>query len=186
MSRKQYIPTAFKLHIFKKELQFDAYIWDLQVAGRTQYCAVVWTSNRQIKPALYSFYRTEAQREAAVTSLLNRAASVKIAKSERRAAQNQAHDYKVGDILHGSWGYEQTNCEFYQVVDVPSAQYVTVRKVANLFTENGFMTGRNMPSVDSFRGEPLRRKVIDNYVKIDQSTRVSRWDGTPKHSSHYG
>jgi hypothetical protein len=173
MSRKQYIPTAFKLHIFKKELQFDAYIWDLQVAGRTQYCAVVWTGNRQIKPALYSFYRTEAQREAAVTSLLNRAASVKIAKSERRAA-------------HGSWGYEQTNCEFYQVVDVPSAQYVTVRKVANLFTENGFMTGRNMPSVDSFRGEPLRRKVIDNYVKIDQSTRVSRWDGTPKHSSHYG
>jgi hypothetical protein len=32
--------------------------------------------------------------------------------------------YKVGDILHHSWGYDQTNCDFYQVVEAKKASVI--------------------------------------------------------------
>ena len=35
-------------------------------------------------------------------------------KQEQRsqARKNFVNPYKVGDILHHSWGWEQTNCDF--------------------------------------------------------------------------
>lgn len=48
------------------------------------------------------------------------------AKAEKAAWH---HDFAIGDILHYSWGYEQTNCEFYQVVSL-KAKAIMVRRIS--------------------------------------------------------
>jgi hypothetical protein len=57
---------------------------------------------------------------------------------ERRALVKALFEmpYKVGDILHHSWGYEQTNCDFYEVVAV-KGQSVGLRKIAHQQVSGG-------------------------------------------------
>ena len=37
-------------------------------------------------------------------------------KAEWRADRNRPHTLKVGDVVYNSWGWEQTNIDWYQVV----------------------------------------------------------------------
>jgi hypothetical protein len=38
----------------------------------------------------------------------------------------------VGDVFVSSWGYEQTNVTFYQVLSVHGKKTVTVREIRNI------------------------------------------------------
>lgn len=74
--------------------------------------------------------------------------------AERKAksaakANEAAAGIKVGDIFHSNWGYEQTNCEFYQVV-AKSSQYVTVREIGQDYEETGYMSGNVTPRPGDF------------------------------------
>lgn len=72
---------------------------------------------------------------------------------------------KVGDILKCSWGYEQTNIDFYEVVKATKAM-VTVRKIAGRsWSEEGYsaMSGFVVPCpgefLEGWRAKEVRRKV---------------------------
>jgi hypothetical protein len=52
--------------------------------------------------------------------------------------------YKVGDLLYTSWGYDQTNVEFYKVKRV-LARSIELVAIATNITENGFMSGYAVP-----------------------------------------
>ena len=77
-------------------------------------------------------------------------------KEQRKQAKQEArkrfqNPYKVGDILHHSWGYDQTNCDFYQVVEVKKAS-VVLRPIYAKPVEGsqGFMSESLMPRKDAF------------------------------------
>lgn len=78
----------------------------------------------------------------------------------------KAANVKVGDIFVDSWGYEQTNVDFYQVVAKPSAKTVIVREIA-CRTEEGSRQSHGMadsvfPVRDAFIGEEMKKR-IDSY-----------------------
>lgn len=81
------------------------------------------------------------------TARMRKAAERK-AKSSAKANEAAA-GIKVGDIFHSNWGYEQTNCEFYQVV-AKSSQYVTVREIGQDYEATGYMTGKVTPRPGDF------------------------------------
>lgn len=65
-----------------------------------------------------------------------------------------------GDILVSTWGYEQTNADFFEVVEV-SPKTVTVRPIASREDyEAESMTGSAWPIPGAFRGEPMRRRPV--------------------------
>lgn len=45
------------------------------------------------------------------------------------ADEQNIHGVKVGDLFYTSWGYEQTNVNFFQVIGLCGAQSVRVREV---------------------------------------------------------
>lgn len=82
-----------------------------------------------------------------------------------RAAEMSAK-VKVGDIFVDSWGYEQTNVDFYQVVAKPSPKTVIVREIACV-TEEGSEQSHGMadsvfPARDQFIGKEMKKR-IDKY-----------------------
>jgi len=99
----------------------------------------------------------------------------KIAAQEFRAARKlkvkaeaaeKAAAVKIGDIFIDSWGYEQTNVDFYQVVAKPSAKTVIVREIA-CRSEDGSQMSHGMadnvfPVRDAFIGSEMKKR-IDNY-----------------------
>ena len=129
----------------------------------------------------------------------------------QRAKSQYQNPFQVGDILHHSWGYDQTNCDFYQVVGVKHAT-VILRKIAaeTVPGSEGFMCEKVMPVKDAFieKGtqaltkvghnitpqNPTIKKRVSFYVKEDETLRYyisvpfgwcDKWDGNAQYSSWY-
>lgn len=67
--------------------------------------------------------------------------------------------FQVGDVLYSSWGYEQTNINFYQVVKATD-KTVWVREISKQIEEE-YNTYSNVvkPNTDDFISEVFRRKI---------------------------
>ena len=116
-------------------------------------------------------------------------------KAEKREAQKslKASDfYSVGDIVSNSWGYEQTNVDFAQVVKV-TKKTITVRPISQEVEEGSIGNSgmsQNVSGVkDSFleRGEEFRLTVRPEGRLGGGASYAywSKWDGRPKYSSSY-
>lgn len=113
-----------------------------------------------------------------------------------------ADPFGPGAILYASWGYDQTNVDFYRIVfrkEAAGNDWVKLEKIEKVETSDdtedrpATMTGRVVPAdpikpVDGVK--PILRKLRPNgtepFVKIDSYTYAYLWDGTPKRVSHYG
>lgn len=93
---------------------------------------------------------------------------------------------KPGSIFYTSWGYEQTNIDFYQVVAV-HGKLAEIRPIAGKsIEENGHhQSGRTVADKDNFTG-PSEKKLIQSDYKGRPSFRIAsyasayEWDGLPK------
>lgn len=74
---------------------------------------------------------------------------------------------KVGDVFYSSWGYEQTNIDFYQVIALKGATMVTLQKINYTSRPNGFCSAMVKPVPDSFveNSKPFTRK-INNFSDV--------------------
>jgi len=97
-----------------------------------------------------------------------------------------------GDILECSWGYDQTNIDFYYVIK-KAGSYITFIPMSNKIVEynNNDMTGKVIPNEPNYNAKPLRRKIqkssISNslWVKINTYSSASKWNGKPQYFSSY-
>jgi len=65
---------------------------------------------------------------------------------------------KVGDVFYTSWGYEQTNIDFYQVVDV-KGESVVIRPIADETVDYANLSGKKKAKKDSFTGTPMTKRL---------------------------
>lgn len=82
-------------------------------------------------------------------------------KNKSKAAKKEfRHTLKIGDFLNSSWGYEQTNVEFYQIVSV-TEKTVTFREVAQTRERTSHDSGVCAPIRDAFieSGKTFTRPV---------------------------
>lgn len=83
-----------------------------------------------------------------------------------------------GVLLHGSWGYEQTNCELYEVDTVTGAK-VVLKPVACERSPTGPFSENLKPVKDGYRGDERFVKRISAYgVKWNDHCTLTRasWD----------
>jgi len=142
------------------------------------------------KPILNLAFRTWEQAEERIKQQIDAQTWWKEEK-QKRSEQRKAyqHTLKVGDILCSSWGYDQTNVDFYQVINIPSKKSVTIRKIGLDMPrgEEGFMCGYSaVPIKDSFTGEPFTKRVTTGgSVKLTDYSYAWLWDGKEKYVSWY-
>jgi hypothetical protein len=94
----------------------------------------------------------------------------------------------VGTIVYNSWGYEQTNIDFYEVMSA-TKHFVTLRRLNQITTETGFMCGPTEPILKSYRNAETTRHSVRRYgdeASISFRHGVGRvWNGTPQSCSWY-
>ena len=93
---------------------------------------------------------------------------------------------KPGVILYDSWGYEQTNVDFYKVLSIKGNK-VTIQEIGH--KQDGESTGSMscyvLPDETSLIGEPLIKIVASDRININQSVSLRLWDGSRKYKSWY-
>lgn len=106
------------------------------------------------KPDWSYRFSTPTAREAHVAKFFEARRSHAKEKAERaESAKSIKNPFQVGHVLKSTWGYDQTNVDWYQVTRV-SAKSVWLREIgatANQVT--GSTTGTCLPDIDQFIGE---------------------------------
>lgn len=143
-----------------------------------------WGSNAERRSAYINwFFGDVKQRQD------KRAARV----AERRAnaaAFDASEHVKVGDIVTNSWGYDQTNIDYYVVVKV-GKKFLTLRPCAAQ-KSGDMMQGTCVPLPEKLTGEPERHAAYicdylnDKPVGVNFKHGAGRlWDGKPESWSSY-
>lgn len=113
-------------------------------------------------------------------------------KAETAAEKSSfEHKYEVGDILYSSWGYDQTNVDFYEVVKV-TKKSIKVVKIAQKVTSAGRGSDSVMAVKGKHIGKPTGMKRVRpardgrGSIKIASYANAYHWDGRPKHQTAAG
>jgi len=73
----------------------------------------------------------------------------------------EKHPFKVDDIFYDTWGYEQTNVDFYQITRT-TEKSIWMREIGReIVASTGFMQGKVMPIKGAFTGEEKRKTPLD-------------------------
>ena len=183
-ARTRYIPEAAEVRNFP-------------AAGVVAYCydfrdgpAVLAYEGRKLKATLNRWFPTAAKRDEALAAFVTTRATL---RANRRTSRSVPHGLVIGDVVTRSWGYEQTNVDFYQVVRVPSPFSVAVRRIKSREVSSNpqGMTARVMPNVNDF--ESSAKAIIVHACGAGEvgsyhgkTGLLGKWNGLPLFTSSYG
>jgi hypothetical protein len=172
---------------YEEEELEDAFI----IRGKEgdSFVGAVW-AGKALNPQIYSRFRSEEQREAYIKDFLDKRAKRKeeVAKRREETRLTRDHDIKVGDIYYTSWGYDQTNIDFYEVVNVRGSR-IDLKELKQNYVSMG--QGAYDDVVEPIPGEYASDKIITISARADGSvTSISsfeyptKWDGKPKYQTN--
>lgn len=117
---------------------------------------------KRAKPKRRCYFACDRSSAAQFPSLVERqraGRAEEVAREKARLEAAASFDansiYKNGDFVVNTWGWEQTNVDFYVVVGV-TAKAIDLRRVKSVKTYDGpgSMTGRAVPMLDAL-GRPV-------------------------------
>ncbi len=186
MPREFYIPKNAVLQDAKGT---DAAVYFYETAGALY---AIFFHGKAAKPDQHYRYKTEERRAESLAQFIAGRQSRSEYKAKMAAERKAPHTLKLGDILSSSWGYDQTNVDFYQVVEVVGANSVKIQKVAQAIAqEDNTPCGPSAEYVVAvpgrFLGEPMLKRVsAGNYIRVSSYNGASLWSGKAKYQTALG
>ncbi len=103
---------------------------------------------------------------------------------------------KIGDIFVSSWGYDQTNIDYYQVID-RTKKMISLKMIQKNLTPETKMGSSTEPKKNCFfeithpYNETLKRKILYGYknqpmIKITSCQYAYPWDGKKRTETYTG
>ncbi len=161
--RAHFIPKGAR-KIAAKQSSAVLYPYEFEQKGKIKFGLMGFAGRRQ-KPDFHFYYANEAARLAKGESYFAQIEVREAVEIDRRA---KPHELKVGDVLRSSWGYDQTNVDYYQVLRVIGKSMVEIQEIASDGYEDSefAMQGQVVPMVGKFKGKPMRKRADGNSVRI--------------------
>lgn len=159
--------------------------------------ALIWQGKRS-KPNKYvKFVSNESRNEYIDNYKANEKSIMDKKRTVAEIRKNAKHPYKVGDILTGSWGYDQTNVDAFQVTELKGKSVVLERiGVRSVEGSDGFMSDQVMPIKNDFIIEGHRTSKVKKlpqtndgkswHVRLNYCCYLTLWDGLAMYRSWYG
>jgi hypothetical protein len=150
--RNFYIPKGYEL--IAKDERFGFEVWGIM---SPRIVAMAFGGKRS-KPDWHFRFNDQSRLNAKITETLDGFMDWQDRKQKLKEKRNAPHDVKIGDVFRCSWGYDQTNIDFYQVTQVKGA-FIYVRPIAQMSEETMSMQGECVPMINEFIGDEMRKKV---------------------------
>lgn len=158
---KFYVPDGYKAYTpditgYNKEL-FTCF-----VSIEKPYRAIFYIGKRTKPGWHYSFSSLEAMKKE-IHEAISRLMSWEDLKRKRRQSRVQEiNKVRVGQLYSYSWGYDQTNVEFYQVIERVGKQFKMCQIARRYVDSTGLssMASYVSPVRDHFIGEPILKSSL--------------------------
>lgn len=122
-------------------------------------------ANQAKKPVFYYSFNDENKKNDfivnwAVSQVKKVNLKLKRQAEKKRLQENALQFVNVGDIFRSSWGYEQTNIDYYQVTAIKGKSTVTLQEIkAKIVEETCHDTGKKLPVKNGFIGEAFDKRI---------------------------
>lgn len=181
MTREFYVPKG-ATKIAMKNAKCEFYVHDVNGIPYGM-CFI----GRAKKPTWNYRFRNTADRAARIEATMQGVVKSEEFKRQRAEARKQPHDFKVGEVLCGTWGYEQTNVDFFEVVEIIGVRTVKIEKIgAASVKETGWASDKVVAAPEFRTGEIYKVRVTEGSCKSPVHGYLSKYDGHPVHRSWYG
>ena len=153
VTREYRVPNGFALQVEDAALGIQVFVDGVSAMG---------FRGKSQKPAFYIRFRSVERLNEYVQQFVDSAKARVEQKAKERAERNaKVRELVVGDVLVDSWGYEQTNVDYYQVVGLVGKASVKIRAIGQIAEVEGQYGDRGLcvPAVDRFVGEEMVKKV---------------------------
>jgi len=182
LRREFFIPTDSTLETIE-----DAKVELYRYTTTRGKLGVAMFGGKRAKPDSHYIYSTEAAREDGIERYVSGQRANADYMKAKRATRKNPNTLEIGAVLYTSWGYDQTNVDFYQIVDKPSQHFVVIRKIASETVPGNGSSVVACPNafIDDF-GKRVKANA-DNTVRIsDGRGSAWEWDGQPKYETPAG
>lgn len=133
---------------------------------------------KSAKPSFYYSYKNDESANKKISAWIESLRIMNAAKIRDKAEKNQPHNIKIGDIFRSTWGYDQTNVEFWECVSVSGA-LITVREIAQQREYTESMSGNCLPIPGKFIGAEKKCRVqYGTRIKVSDCAHASLLDFT--------
>lgn len=184
--RRAYETAGYELHLSRPDIGLEVYTKQVgeQIIAKG-------FRGRAGKPAWFYQFRSSVQLEDYIAREISGCERAAEYKAQRKAERSAPASVDVGDVFVCSWGYDQTNVDYYQVTRVVSPVTVEIRPIGAVSWGTEYMQGRSVPAPDKFIGAPMRKRVQgkgdDAYVRITSFSHAYKMkpvvDGVPAYPS---
>jgi hypothetical protein len=160
----------------------DLAIWKWESGGRPM--AIAFQANGN-KPLFYHSFSNDGQRQRTIDGAIKARKEALAYKQKRQEERrNFRHSIQPGEIYYTSWGYDQTNVDFFEVVAV-AEKSISVRPISSkvVKSERGADYVAAIPG--KYVGPPVTKVPNVNGFSIDGHY-ASKWDGKPKYQTAAG
>ena len=161
LRRSKYRNQSYILHYEDAALGIEIYI---NLAGTV---TQGWSGRKEKSSFHYRFEDPKSTLNF-INSFIQKCSDHAREKEKVRLEKKSAtRDLVVGDVLVSSWGYEQTNIDYYQVIRLAGKVSVVLQQIAKQSTpHNHTMTGKCTPLLNSFIGDEFTAIARNGRVKL--------------------
>lgn len=158
--------------------------------GGQKPCAMIFIG-KQNKPVTNAYFYSEESRESHIQKIIQSVEYNKKKTAERRQERKAPHSLEVGKILVSSWGYDQTNIDFYEVTKLIGSTMVEIRRLHErlVSVEGTYQYVEPIPGQyveTGWRAETMRKRVCPrtNSVSLNSFASAYPWKGKPECETH--
>lgn len=187
MQREHYLPPEAKDQKPLEPEGTDLQIWtwegDVRGAKRPYGIAFAGKAN---KPLWHYAFGSEGSRSEEIKKTIEHRKQYLESKAKQKEDKaNFQHGLEPGAILVCSWGYDQTQADFYQVTDV-KGKNVVIRELAKKRVGDSSVTA--IPN--QFDGPPMTKRPGGSAghpsVRVNSFSSAHLWDGKPEYETPAG
>ena len=198
---KRFLNDRFKEVNFEGQNNLQFFLADYELNGKRIIEGKCFTNKSFNSRWYYSFKDFEQFKKKCLDTISNNN-EIKQWKEERKKKAQQPHSLKVGDILYCSWGYDQTNVDFFKVSEFIGKRKIKIVGLGTSAESDGI---HDKATPHEGGGNHWTRKQYyceidkkwktknvelvkfansDNSVKISSSAWARLWDGQPKYQTN--
>jgi hypothetical protein len=181
--RETYVPKEHRNKPLTPE-GTDLVIWTWEENGVPYGVAFAGKAN---KPIWNYRFRNEQERNRRIDETVkSRRLTVERKEQELKERREYQHPYKEGDIFYTSWGYDQTNVDFYQVTEV-KGKMLLLREISGRTADEKESVGVEyvVPAKGHFIGGVIKAIPKGPGVKIEGHY-GTLWEGKPVYQTAGG
>jgi hypothetical protein len=86
----------------------------------------------------------------------------RIKNEKKKAVSDFKHNFYEGQILYSSWGYEQTNLSYYQIIAFKGKSVILQKIFKKEVSQTSWASAMCEPVKNSFIGEPFIKRIVPN------------------------